>query len=82
MGSFRDLVCEKSKEIEENPQKIDRRRGERCPVYENFPIFHTRDLENYFTNPPEICVGVVSHALVCAKTFWDIGAALRAFELR
>ena len=40
--------------------------------FEIFSIFHTRDLEIYITNPPEICAGVVPHALVCATKFWGI----------
>ena len=56
--------------------------GRQHPVYENFLIFHTRDLEIYLTNPPETCSRVSPYALVRAKTFWGIGVAFRAFEQR
>ena len=46
-----------------------------------FSILRTRDLEIYLFNPPEICVGVAPHALVCAKKFWCDGVALRARNL-
>ena len=47
----------------------------------NFPILETLMLEIYITNPPEICVRVVPHALVCANFFWADGVALRASKV-
>ena len=35
-------------------------------------------LEIYATDPPEICVGVAPHALVCAKKIWCNGICFRA----
>ena len=45
-------------------------------------ILNTLYLKYDFMNVYEICVRVVPHALVPAKTFWGIRIALRAFEQR
>ena len=72
----------KNQKILKNPMKINDFRGfsdktlnkfiKEIVDFENFSIFHTRDLEIYITNPPETCAGVVPHALVCAKKCWGI----------
>ena len=49
-------------------------------VFQDFLIFHTRDLEIYITNPPETCTGVVPHALVCAKKVSADGVAPFMFK--